>query len=147
MYRLIVLVHVLSATIWAGGHLILSLAFLPKALKEKDPAVIERFESEYERIGIPSLIIQILTGFWLGIYYDSDPLGWFTFRGQMATYLALKVIFVILTLILAAHARFRIIPQLKAQNMRFLAVHIIAVTILAVLMVFLGVSVRTGGLL
>jgi len=145
-YKIVVWIHILSASIWTGGHLILSLGFLPKALKEKNPQIIERFESRYERIGIPSLVIQILTGLWLGLYYDSDFLGWFSFRGSLATYLALKIILVILTLLLALHARFRIIPKLKPENLNALAFHIIAVTIIAVVLLTLGVSIRTGGI-
>lgn len=145
-YRIALLMHVLSATIWAGGHLILSIGFLPKALKEKNPQIIEQFESKYERIGIPSLVLQILTGLWLGTYYDSDPVGWFTFRGSLSAQLALKVILVVLTLLLALHARFRIIPKLGPENMGALAFHIIAVTLIGVLLVILGVSIRTGGL-
>jgi putative copper export protein len=145
-YKIIVLIHVLFATIWVGGHLILSIGFLPRALKQKDPSIIQQFESKYEPIGLPALVIQVLTGLWLGIFYDSQPLGWFTFRGSLATHLALKVILVVLTLILAIHARLRIIPKLKPENLKALAFHIIAVTLIGVMLLILGVSIRTGGL-
>src|SRR4030067_3248645 len=102
-YKAVIVIHVLSATIWTGGHLVLSLGFLPRALREKRPEIIEQFESRFEPIGIPSLVIQILTGLWLGIFYDSQPLGWFTFRGSLAPYLSLKVILVVLTLFQAIH--------------------------------------------
>ena len=145
-YKAVIVIHVLSATIWTGGHLVLSLGFLPRALREKRPEIIEQFESRFEPIGIPSLVIQILTGLWLGIFYDSQPLGWFTFRGSLATHLALKIILVSVTLLLALHARLRIIPNLNAENMKALAFHIVAVTLIGVLLVILGVSIRTGGL-
>ena len=146
VYKIIVLIHVLFATIWVGGHLILSLGFLPRALRQKDPAIIQQFESKYEPIGLPALVIQVLTGLWLGIFYDSQPLGWFTFRGSLAIHLSLKVILVILTLLLAIHARFRIIPKLKPENLGALAFHVIAVTVIGVLLLILGVSISTGGL-
>lgn len=145
VYRIIVLIHVLFATIWVGGHLILALGFLPRALRSKDPSVIEQFESKFEPIGLPAFVIQILTGLWLGVFYDAQPLGWFTFQGSLATLLALKVILVLLTLILAIHARFWIIPKLNPQNLKALAWHIIAVTVIGVLLLLLGVSIRTGG--
>jgi putative copper export protein len=145
-YKAVVVIHVLSATIWTGGHLVLSLGFLPRALREKRPEIIEQFESRFEPIGIPSLVIQLVTGLWLGIFYDSQPLGWFSFRGSLASHLALKVILVGLTLVLALHARLRIIPNLNAENMKALAFHIVAVTVIGVLLVILGVSIRTGGL-
>ena len=145
-YKAVIVIHVLSATIWTGGHLVLSLGFLPRALREKRPEIIEQFESRFEPIGIPSLVIQILTGLWLGIFYDSQPLGWFTFRGSIATHLSLKVILVVLTLLLAIHARFRILPKLRPENLKTLAFHIIAVTLIGVMLLILGVSIRTGGL-
>lgn len=145
-YKIIILLHVLFATIWVGGHLILSIGFLPRALRQKDPAIIRQFESKFEPIGLPALVIQVLTGLWLGIFYDSQPMGWFTFRGSLATHLALKVILVALTLILAIHGRFRIIPKLKPENLKALAFHIIAVTVIGIILVILGVSIRTGGL-
>src|SRR4030066_1002514 len=144
-YKVVVLIHVLSATIWTGGHLILALGFLPRALREKKIEIIQQFESRFEPIGIPSLVIQIITGFWLGIFYDSQPLGWFSFRGSLASQLALKVILVVLTLILALHARLKIIPRLTSDNLKVLALHIVAVTIMGVLLVIIGVSIRTGG--
>jgi len=145
-YKIIVLLHVLFATIWVGGHLILSIGFLPRALRQKDPSIIQQFESKYEPIGLPALVIQVLTGLWLGIFYDSQPLGWFTFRGSIATHLSLKVILVVLTLLLAIHARFRILPKLRPENLKTLAFHIIAVTVIGVMLLVLGVSIRTGGL-
>ena len=146
VYKLVVLIHVLFSSIWVGGHLILALGFLPRALKQKDPGIIEQFESRYEPIGLASLVIQVITGLWLAIFYDSRPLEWFTFQGNLATHLALKVILILLTLLLALHARFRIIPNLKPENLKALAFHIIAVTVIGVLLVILGVSIRTGGL-
>ena len=145
VYKLVVLIHVLFSSIWVGGHLILALGFLPRALRQKDPCIIEQFESKYEPIGLASLVIQVITGLWLGIFYDSRPLGWFTFQGSLATHLALKVILILLTLLLALHARFRIIPNLMPENLKALAFHIIAVTVIGVMLVILGVSIRTGG--
>ena len=143
-YRLIALIHILSATIWVGGHMILSLIFLPKALKEKDPGIIRGFEARFEPLALPSLLVQIVTGLWLGIYYDSDPFGWFSFRGELAVFLALKVILVGLTLLLAVHARFRLIPRLRPDNMWPVAAHIIAVTLIGIMLLVLGVGIRTG---
>jgi hypothetical protein len=45
------------------------MGFLPKALKKT--SIILNFESIYEKIGIPSLIGQILTGIWM-FYYRID---------------------------------------------------------------------------
>ena len=48
-------------------------------------------------------------------------------------------------MILALHARLRLIPDLSAARLPALARHIAGVTVLAVLFVVAGVSLRTGG--
>ena len=35
-HHIYLIFHLLAATIWVGGHLVLALGFLPKALKNKD---------------------------------------------------------------------------------------------------------------
>ena len=61
----VLVLHVLGATIWTGGHLVLSTSVLPKALARRSPEVLQEFESGFERVGIPALIVQVLTGIWL----------------------------------------------------------------------------------
>ena len=55
MHHILLIFHLLAATIWVGGHLILSIGLLPKALKERDPEIITNFEKSYEKIGLPAL--------------------------------------------------------------------------------------------
>ena len=51
-HHILLIIHLISATIWVGGHLILLLGFLPKALKHKKfLSFISRFEKTYEPIG------------------------------------------------------------------------------------------------
>ncbi|WP_231731036.1 hypothetical protein [Lacimicrobium alkaliphilum] len=65
MHGMVLLLHLLGATVWTGGHLVLALSILPKALRENSVSRIQDFEQAYEKIGIPALIIQVLTGVWL----------------------------------------------------------------------------------
>ena len=62
MYGLLLLLHILAATIWTGGHIVLSTVVLPRALRERSPESLLRFERGYEKIGIPALLIQVGTG-------------------------------------------------------------------------------------
>ena len=43
MYGWALLLHVLGATIWTGGHLILALTILPRVLREQDVAGLLKF--------------------------------------------------------------------------------------------------------
>ncbi len=62
MFYTILALHVLGATIWTGGHLVLAFTVLPRALRARDPAILQDFEQGYERIGIPALLVQLPPG-------------------------------------------------------------------------------------
>ncbi len=137
----LILFHVLGATIWAGGHLILSIGFLPKALKEKNIRIILDFEKQYERVGIPALLLQVITGFWMAAAYV--PFGdWLSLTTPHHAYLWVKIILLLSTIGFAVHARFFIIPKLTIEKLPMLAFHIITATVLAVSFVITGLSFR-----
>jgi putative copper export protein len=147
MHQAILLLHVLGASIWTGGHLVLAITVLPRALRAKDPSIVEQFEAGYEKLGIPALVLQLLTGLWLAYRLLPDPGAWFAFGSPAATNIFAKVILLVLTLALALHARLRVIPRLNAERLPTLAAHVILVTILSVLFVVVGVGFRAGGTL
>ena len=147
MFKLMLFLHLLGATVWTGGHLVLSLTVLPRALRWSDPDIVRGFEDGFERIGIPALVIQVLTGLWLAYRLVPDVSSWFSFESGVRNLVALKLVLLLLTVVLALHARFRIIPSLSQRTLPILAWHVAAVTIVSVLFVFVGVSFRTGGLL
>ena len=146
MYSYILLLHVLAATIWTGGHLVLATTILPRVLKEKSPSDLLRFESGYERVGIPALIIQVITGLWLAHNLMPEIGLWFSFGNLISRLIVVKLILLLLTVLFAIDARLRIIPNLTDRNLMSLAYHIIPVTIISVLFVIVGVSFRTGRL-
>ena len=146
MYGFLILLHVLGATIWTGGHLVLAFVILPRALSEKDVAGIRRFETGYERIGIPALLTQVATGLWMAHRLVPDVTLWFDLSNPVSRPIAAKLTLLGLTVLLAADARLRIIPRLSERNLVSLAFHIVPVTIVAVLFVVVGVSFRTGWL-
>ncbi len=146
MIKLALILHLLGATVWTGGHLVLAIGFLPKALRDKDPRVIQDFESRFERIGIPALILQVVTGLLLAYNYLPDISKWFSFETHVASHIFVKLVLLVLTLILALDARLRVIPRLSASNLTSMALHIWAVTLISVLFVAVGVGIRTGGI-
>ena len=146
MYKYVLMLHVLSATIWTGGHLVLAITILPNALREGSVDVIRKFEMGYEKIGIPALIIQVLSGFWLAHRLVPDVSQWVLCENVVTQLITIKLGLLVLTLGLALDARLRIIPNLHEGNLRSLAYHIIPVTIVSVLFVVIGVAFRTGGL-
>ncbi len=146
MYGILILLHVLGAAVWTGGHLILALTVLPKVLKEKRPEQLAWFESAYERIGLPALAIQVGTGVWLAYRMIPDVYQWFSFGDPISSLIGIKLILLAITAALAIDARLRLIPKLNAGNLTALMWHIIPVTIVSVLFVFIGIYFRTGWL-
>lgn len=146
MYGIALLLHILSATIWTGGHLVLSLVILPGAIRRKSPADLLQFEAAYERLGIPALLIQAVSGLWLAHNLVPDALRWFTFNDSISGLIGIKLGMLFLTAAIAADARLRIIPRLSSDNLWPLARRVIPVTLLSVMYVVVGVSFRTGWL-
>ena len=146
-YRLLVVLHLLGATVWVGGHLVLSLSVLPRALRARDPGIIREFESGFERLGIPALLVQIVTGLWLAYHWAPDVAGWFSPSTPQTRLVLLKLVLLAATVALAVHARLRIVPQLDVATLRFLAYHVVAVTLLGVALLVVGVAIRTGAVL
>lgn len=145
MHKYILMLHVVSATVWAGGHLILVFTILPKVLKTKNIESLLSFELGFEKIGIPSLIIQVITGAWMAHDLIPNIKSWFWPPDQYAHLVTYKILFLLLTIGLAFDARLRILPNLNEKNLKSLAWHIISVTILAVLFIIVGCSFRSGG--
>ncbi|UCG73585.1 MAG: CopD family protein [Chromatiales bacterium] len=147
MYETLLLLHILAATVWTGGHLVLALTVLPRALKNRSTSDLIIFESGYERIGIPALLIQVATGAWLANRLVPDISEWVAVDDPVSRLVLTKLILLAITVGFAADARLRIIPRLSEETLTSLAWHIIPVTIVSVVFVVVGVSFRTGWLL
>jgi putative copper export protein len=143
-YYIALSLHILGATVWAGGHLVLALTILPRALREHRSAAVSEFERSFERIGLPALAVQILTGLWLAHHLLGSPGNWFD-DNPVARVVQVKLGLLVLTLGLAVHARFRVIPKLSDDTLPTLAWHIRLVTLAAALFVLAGASIRFGG--
>ncbi|MCX7088426.1 MAG: copper resistance protein CopD [Methylococcales bacterium] len=104
------------------------MTVLPRVLKEKSPTELLRFESGFEKIGVPALIIQVITGVWL--------------ENPLSCLIMVKLGLLLLTVVFALDTRLRVIPNLTEQNLLSLAYHIIPVTLISVLFVVVGVSFR-----
>ncbi len=146
LHFVIVGLHVLGATVWTGGHLVLATTILPAALRARDPAILLGFEQRYEKIGMPALLLQVATGLWLAAQRVPDLAAWFAPGTPAQRSVALKLGLLALTVALAASARLRLIPHLTPERLPQLAVHVILVTLASVGFVLAGLSFRLGGI-
>jgi putative copper export protein len=143
-YYIVLSLHILGAAIWAGGHLVLAVTILPEALRRGRAATVSEFEQRFERIGLPALAVQIATGLWLADRLLGSPDHWFE-GNSIARTVQVKLGLLVVTVGLAVHARFRVIPKLSDATLPTLAWHIRVVTLAAVLFVLAGASIRFGG--
>ncbi|WP_444625995.1 copper resistance protein CopD [Flavobacterium columnare] len=145
-HHLLLIIHLLAASVWVGGHLILLIRYLPKALKNKDVEIIKNFEKQYEPIGLPALLILVGTGVLMAYQYNVTLTSWFSFESNIERVISIKLCLLMLTLVLAIHARLFIIPKLTSKNIILMAVHILLITLIGVSMLIVGSFVRFGGL-
>ncbi|WP_406611171.1 copper resistance protein CopD [Agarivorans sp. JK6] len=141
-YSLLLLAHLIAATIWTGGHIVLCLVILPKVLRAKSPEMLLDFEQAFEKVGMPALIIQVITGLLLAYHWLPDVSLWFSMSNPISHGIAGKLILLALTFGLALDAKLRVLPKLSSNNLWDMALHIIAVTLLSVGFVALGLSFR-----
>ena len=143
-YYVLLLLHLLGATVWAGGHLVLATTVLPRALRAKRAAILTDFEAGYERLGMPALAVQIVTGLALAYRLLGGPGHWLE-GNPLARVVQLKLLFLAGTVALAIHAKTRVIPRLSDDNLPVMGWHIAGVTVFSLLFVVAGASARLGG--
>jgi len=119
---------------------------LPRALKERSPKVLLDFESVYEKVGMPALLVQVVTGLMMAHRLLPDLAQWFNPANPVSHPIMAKLGLLILTLGFATSARIRVIPNLSPATLNVMAWHVIPVTIFSILFVIVGVSFRTGWL-
>ena len=144
MFNYLLILHLLGAAIWTGGHLILALVVLPKVLSSRNLDALLQFEGQFEKIGMPALTIQIITGLWMAHRILPNVGMWFAFDNDISVLIGMKLILLLLTAMVAMHARFWVIPRLSANNLNGFAINIILVTLFSVAFVVVGTLFRTG---
>jgi len=146
VFPLLVIVHALAATVWTGGHLVLDLGVLPRAIRVQSAAQVRAFEETFEPLGLTALAIQIITGIWMGWIYLPGFQGLFGPANPIGMLVGMKLLLLACTAVLAIHARLRLIPNLSDHNLSGLAWHIRGITALAIGFVVVGALIRLGGL-
>jgi putative copper export protein len=143
-YYILLTLHLLGATLWTGGHVVLATTVLPRALRQKRASLLTDFEQGYERVGMPALAVQIVTGLWLAHRLLGTPANWMS-SAPLAHVIHVKLLCLAGTAALAIHAKTRVIPRLNDDNLPVMAWHIAGVTGFSVLFVLAGASARLGG--
>ncbi|MDN5561523.1 MAG: CopD family protein [Psychrobacter sp.] len=144
MLNYILILHLLGATVWTGGHLILTLVVLPKALSSRNIDGLMQFEQLFERVGMLALVLQIITGLWMAYQLLPNIAAWFKLDNDFSILISLKLLLLLMTVLVALHARFYRIPRLSIHTLKGFSINIILVTLFSVAFVVVGTLFRTG---
>ncbi len=139
--KIAIIVQIIAATICTGGPLVLASRCLHKALKKDDFQITKGSDSQFEPIGLPSLLVLVVAG----IYFTmEDASGFFDLdiNRHYTKHNTLKLGLLFSTVLLALHARLVITPK---KVLKALAVPISAATLLSVLFVVVGFSSKSRG--
>ncbi|WP_410879665.1 CopD family protein [Myroides sp. DW712] len=146
--HILVLLHLMGAAIWVGGHIILSVVLLPQVWREKAVYKLLDFERRYEWVGMPALGVLLVTGVRMAYLYQVTLTMWFTFQSPIERVISLKLICLIAIVLFALSAQFYVLPRLKKDSSKLplMIFHILSVTAISILMLVLGSFVRYGGI-
>lgn len=145
-HHLLLIFHLLGACIWVGGHLVLALGILPEVLRKKSPEILLNFEKKYEKIGMPALLIMIISGVWMSYQFGVKWNDWFHFENPLETAISIKLIFLITTILFALSANIFVLPKLSPKTLPLMAFHIICVTLLGIGFLLVGSFIRYVGI-
>lgn len=145
-HQIILIIHLLAATIWVGGHLILLLRYVPKAIKTKSLDELSVFRKNFEPVGMPSLFILIITGILMAYDYNITFEKWFLFENSIEKIVSIKLILLFISLTLAFITIKFVLPSINKTSPFLLYCIIFLVTTIAVTMLILGSLVRVGGI-
>ena len=124
----------------------LLIRYLPQAINVNEPDIVKSFEKKFEPLGLPALLLQIITGILLAYHYNVRIENWFSFSNGIEIVVSIKLMLLLSTLVLAVHARIFIIPKLSSRNLTQLGIHILLINIIAIAMLVMGTFIRKGGL-
>ena len=145
-HQVTLILHLLAATIWVGGHLLLLLRYVPKAIKSKSLEELSAFRKNFEPVGMPSLFILIITGILMAYDYNITFEKWFLFENSIEKIVSIKLILLFISLTLAFITIKFVLPSINKISPFILYFIIFLVTTIAVTMLVLGSLVRVGGL-
>lgn len=151
----LLLLHILGACVWIGGHLYLMLIIVPTALKHHNPQALLNFEASFEKLGMTALITQVITGLIMANHFLPNWSQLFDHTQDVSVLITLKLTWLICTILTALSAQRLVIPRLKKaltaedfsltqKYFKIFVSHISLITLLGLAFLVTGVLFRTG---
>lgn len=146
MHKIALILHLLGATIWVGGHLYLLIRLMPNFIKNNDVASFLAFEKSYEPLGMTALAMQVITGVYM--LNNILPISlWWSPMGTLTALIHAKLTWLVLTILTAMSARFGVVAKLEnnthnKNTLKIMGVHVLLVNIWAIGFVITGAFFR-----
>lgn len=146
-HHFLLIIHLIAATVWVGGHLYLALRVLPGVLKNKDAERLLKFEKSFEPLGMPALLLLVITGVWMSLQFGISWDQWLSFSSPLEQVVSTKLLLLLSTILFAVSAQTRVLPKLRnGQNkLPEMAIHITVVNLLGIALLIMGTFIRYGG--
>src|SRR5690606_18007789 len=112
-HHLLLIIHLTAAAVWVGGHLYLALCVLPGVLRNKDTGQLLHFEKSFEPLGIPALLLLVVSGIWMSLQFGISWGEWFSFSTPVERVVSIKLLLLLTTVLLAISAQTRVLPKLR----------------------------------
>lgn len=141
---ILVILHILGASIWIGGMLIMALGALPKAKKTSDASLLKNYEGSFHILGMIALTIQFLTGFRLAMIYAGGMKGLFDFSNHAAVLFMWKLVLILVTMGLFVVFKKKTLSKLDSTNVSSASAMIWMLTLLALGLMILGLGFSRG---
>ncbi len=141
MFLLFLVLHLLGAVIWTGGHLTLALTALPAARAQSSTELLKSAWRRLDKLALPFLGLQVLSGLYLLHRLVPDPGQWFNMKSPVTHVFMTKLLLLVFTLAVVgwSHAKRK---QAPADQPGALAAPLWTVTILGILLIVAGAAFR-----
>lgn len=147
MMKIALFLHLIGASIWVGGHLYLLIRLMPRFVRDQDVAGFLKFEKSYEPLGMTALAVQVLTGLYMMNAIAPMATWLMTSMGYLTALIHAKLTWLVLTIITAIHARFRVVAKLEQgkftdNTLKVMAIHVGLICLWSICFVATGMAFR-----
>ena len=144
-HQVLLILHLLAAAVWVGGHVVLVLGYVPEAVRSRDPRALLDNYQRLNRVALPALLVVIVSGLWLALNWLPQIALWFEPSMPIAVVILAKLLLLVLTLLLLAYLRLRVLTALTPDRIARLGLVFALLALLALISAAIGPSFRYGG--
>lgn len=145
-HHLLHYLHLIAASLWLGGTLLLALTTLPGLWRGAGPERLPGHLLATDRLNLGALAVLLASGYALAWHWLPDAAGWFQSDLRQADLIQLKWLLLIAAAALAGWARIYLLPTWTPSRRLALTVYLVGNLVIGLAMAWLGTRFRYDGL-